>query len=519
MANLSTSQSCVSDTFSGLSLFGAEVLSVNTDFVTGYSFPIPDGWRYSQSSVVVDNATFCNVTVTYTHPGQNDTISAEVWLPLEEVWNGRLQAIGGGGWVAGRFVLSYAGMAGAIYDGYATASTDAGLGADSSPDSWVLLSPGNLNLVDLDNFGQRSLGDLAVITKKVIEEYYGRPADYSYWNACSNGGRQASILAQQYPDAYDGIISAAPALYWAELAVTSVWPTVFMDFTKQYPRNCELDQITSLAIAKCDALDGVKDGLIADVDACRVAFNPWDYVGTRFNCWDTASDMKISSAAASVAEASWNGPRYSNDDFLWYGYDIGVNLSVVAETTCSNNGTCVPAGRSTAAFWYLQFVARDLTADIAILTHAQYDQLFLTLRKTFAGSVEAAEPRITRFQEAGGKMITYHGLADPSITPNSSLHYYQEVSQLFPNVTEFYRYYRVPGLEHCFGGNGGQPVHLFDQLREWVENGTAPEATPITVTLPTNGTMDEILCPWPQKALLRQSCTGATSIIDCWSCQ
>lgn len=160
MASLSTSQSCVPDTFSAISLFGAEVLSVNADLVTGYSFPVLDGWRYSQPSVTVDNATFCNVTVTYTHPNQNDRINAEVWLPLEENWNGRLQAIGGGGWVAGRFVLSYAGMAGAIVDGYATASTDAGLDTNSSPADWGLVSPGNLNLVDLDNFGQRSLGDL-----------------------------------------------------------------------------------------------------------------------------------------------------------------------------------------------------------------------------------------------------------------------------------------------------------------------------------------------------------------------
>jgi hypothetical protein len=164
MTNLSASQNCIPNTFSNLSLFGAEILSINADLVTGYSFPVPDGWRYSQPSVTVDNATFCNVTVTYTHPNQNDTINAEVWMPLEDSWNGRLQAIGGGGWVAGRFVLTYAGMAGAIVDGYATASTDAGLGSDSSsPATWGLVSLGNLNLVDLDNFGQRSLGDLVSI--------------------------------------------------------------------------------------------------------------------------------------------------------------------------------------------------------------------------------------------------------------------------------------------------------------------------------------------------------------------
>ena len=244
----------------------------------------------------------------------------------------------------------------------------------------------------------------------MIEEYYGRPADYSYWNACSNGGRQASILAQQYPDAYDGIIAAAPGLYWAELAISSIWPAVYMDLTNQYPRNCELDQLTSLAIDRCDGLDGVVDGLIADPEACRATFNPWEHVGTLFNCSDTSEAMKISAAAAAVANATWSGPTFANGDFMWYGYEIGTSLSTAAGTACFDDGTCIPAGRSTAVFWYLEYVARDLSANVTSLTRAQYDQLFLTLKKTFAGTLEAAEPRITRFQELGRKLITYHGL-------------------------------------------------------------------------------------------------------------
>ncbi|RKU47864.1 hypothetical protein DL546_008627 [Coniochaeta pulveracea] len=518
MANLSTGfQGCIPDTFSNVTLFGAQIQAINANPVTGYSYPVLDGWRYSQPSVPVENATFCNVTVTYTHPGQNDSITAEVWLPLEDSWNGRLQAIGGGGWVAGRFVLSYAGMAGAIVDGYATASTDAGLSSDSSLVDWGLASPGNLNLVALDNFGQRSLGSHH---QTGIEDYYGRPVDYSYWNACSNGGRQAGVLAQQYPDAYNGIIAAAPGLYWTELAVSSVWPAVFMDVTKQYPRNCELNQLTTLAIAECDGLDGVKDGLIANPEECRATFSPWDHVGTRFTCSDTNATMAISTAAASVAEATWDGPKYSNGDFMWYGYEIGVDLSTAARTTCGTNGTCVPAGRVTSVFWYLEYVLRDLTANVTSLTHAQYDQLYLAMKRAFAGSVQAAEPRISGFQQAGGKMITYHGLADTSITPNSTLHYYQEVSHALPNITDFYRYYRVPGLGHCWGGNGGQPVHLFDQLRQWVENGTAPEASPVTVTLPTNETMAEVLCPWPKQAVLVQDPHGDfANTTDSWLCR
>jgi feruloyl esterase len=245
--------------------------------------------------------------------------------------------------------------------------------------------------------------------------------------------------------------------------------------------------------------------------------------------------MEISPAAASVAEAIWSGAKFSNGDFMWYGYEIGVDLSTAAGTTC--NETCVPAGRSTAAFWYLEYIERDLTANVTTLSHAQFDQLYLALKKTFVGSLEASEPRITRFQEAGGKMITFHGLvsasptsepanfdknmtdlarpkSDPAITPGSTLQYYKSVLEVVSNVTDFYRYYRVPGLGHCWGGNGGQPVHLFDQLRGWVENGTAPDSIPVTVTLPTNNTMGQVLCPWPKKAVLKPSELNST-----WACE
>jgi feruloyl esterase len=114
-------------------------------------------------------------------------------------------------------------------------------------------------------------------------------------------------------------------------------------------------------------------------------------------------------------------------------------------------------------------------------------------------------------------MLTYRK-ADNAITPESTLHYFQEVSSALDNVPDFYRYYRVPGLEHCSGGSGGQPVHLFDQLRAWVENGTAPGASAVTVTLPSNGTMEQLICPYPQKAVYQRGCGRRSSSEGCWKC-
>lgn len=429
MALISPIHSCTPATFPSVSLFGADILTVEASVVTGYDFDIPAGWRYSQPAIDVQNATFCNVTVTYTHQDQGDSVVAETWLPVDS-WNGELQSVGGGGWVAGRFYLTYAGMAGALHDGFATATTDGGVGSASTPATWGLVSPGNLDLVDLDDLGQRSLGDLvstapikapdntrlananeqAIISKQVIREYFGQPPSFSYWNACSQGGRQAATIAQQFPTAYDGIIAAAPGLYWAELAVGSSWPSFYMDLTQQYPRGCELTYLTAQAVAACDGLDGVVDGLIAEPEACLQLFNPSAYVGDVLTCSDTGLNMTLSTAAVAVAEATWAGPRFSNGDFMWYGYEIGHDLATAAGTTCDKNATCVPTGRATLAFWYTLYVLKDLNANVTTLTHGQYDTLFRTLKKTFASSMEAAEPGLFDFANAGGKMITYHGL-------------------------------------------------------------------------------------------------------------
>lgn len=135
-------------------LFGANILSLTSN----YSSYGPGAYNSNHPAVSVDGIDFCNVTVTYTHTGHDDRIHVETWLPLE--WNDRLQAVGGGGMVAGRFTLSYLFMSGAIGQGYATVSTDAGVSTDPSGYAeWVYLSPGNMNVYAMQNFGSVAIND------------------------------------------------------------------------------------------------------------------------------------------------------------------------------------------------------------------------------------------------------------------------------------------------------------------------------------------------------------------------
>jgi hypothetical protein len=413
---------CSSSAFTLPSLYGSQFLTLEANLVSNYSlgFPIPEGWRYSQPSIDVNDATFCNVTVSYTHPGENDNVYVEIWLPLKENYNGRLQSIGGGGWTAGRFTLSYAGMIGAVYDGYATATTDAGLG-DSSFIDWALISPGNTNLYALQNLGSVSLNDEAVIVKHFIEEYYGRPPTYSYWNACSQGGRQGSMLAQRYPKAYNGIIAGAPAIHWSEVLLSSMWPGFYMDSTGQFPNSCQLNYLTSLAIRECDADDGVQDGIIADPDACLAKFDPTAHIGTRFTCGMYNSTQVVTNATVDVARALWNGPRSSTGKQLWYGYNIGTDLSSLAATNCTINGQCSSSAISTTVGVDLAFVTKDLSANVTgdDVSHKRFDQVYHYFKQQFDSLIGTHDPDYSDFKDAGGKIITYHGLVSVSFAQDS----------------------------------------------------------------------------------------------------
>lgn len=181
-----------------------------------------------------------------------------------------------------------------------------------------------------------------------------------------------------------------------------------MESTQQFPRGCELDEITSLAIASCDELDGVKDGIISDVDACRQSFDPFKQIGKSFHCSGTNSKIKISHAAAAVANASWSGPRFSDGRFMYYGFEIGTALSEVAPTKCTGD-TCVGT-RQDFAFAYQAFVNRKVTTELTNITARDFDTLYRNVKLLYASNLETNDIDLRDFRDAGGKMITFHGL-------------------------------------------------------------------------------------------------------------
>ncbi|WJG36198.1 tannase and feruloyl esterase-domain-containing protein [Fusarium oxysporum Fo47] len=405
---------CDPSQFGYSSLFGAKFSSLQAKLVTNFALDVSLGPGQPNLTYSEENTNFCNVTVTYTHPGYEDAVSVETWLPVDN-YNGRLQAIGGSGWVSGRHPVTYWKMASVAGDGYATVTTDAGVEQNlANPDPWALESPGNLNLVALSNFGHVALHDEAVIAKDLIKQLYGKPPAYSYFNGY----------------AYDGIMAAAPAMNWSPF----------------------LNQLTALAVSTCEELNLAKGGVITEPEACLITFNPKKHVGEWFQCSDTESKMEISEAAANVALATWHGPTFANGRFLWYGFDIGSDLSSI--------------GQESIATWVRDFIQKDPTSNVTSLTRSGFDTFYRSLKFSFGTMLETGEVDLSDFRRKGGKLITFHGLEVLDFSNGST--------------ANFYQYYRVPGLQHCSGGASSPPLELFSQLRQWVENGTTPNTLHFT---------------------------------------
>ena len=195
---------CVASSIAKPTVFGAEVISINATVYDSYE-GIPEN-------------NVCYVTVTITHPGTGDSVNNFIALPLTG-WNGVFQGIGGGGYAAGLL----ANMANQTILGYSTGATDAGhiTTANSTQDasSWALISTGNVNQYLLLDFARRSLYDMTVIGKAVSESFYDSAVKRSYWNGCSTSGRQGLVMAQYYPDDYDGILADAPAIQWNDFTL------------------------------------------------------------------------------------------------------------------------------------------------------------------------------------------------------------------------------------------------------------------------------------------------------------
>jgi feruloyl esterase len=433
---------------------------------------------------------FCRVAMTI-RPSSDSDIKVELWLPA--AWNKKFEANGNGGWTGS---IAAATLAEGLSRGYATAMTDTGHEGGSA--SFALGHPEKL--VD---FGYRAVHEMAVKGKAIIKAFYGEEPKYSYWNGCSAGGRQGLKEAQMYPADFDGIIAGSPGLNWTGRSAQAVWiaQATHKDEASFVP-NTKFAAIHNAALEACDAKDGVKDGVIDDPTRCN--FDP-----KTIECQGADAPTCLTAAQVETVRKIYSSvinPRTRQEIFPGHepGSEMGWN------TMASAN----PFGLGTDLFKYV--VYKDANWDYKTF---DFDAGWEATRKT-AGDLDAMDANIKPFLSRGGKMIQYHGWADPQIAPRSSVNYYKAVLESQGGASQVmgsYRLFMVPGMAHCGGGDGTSTFDMLTALEQWVEARKAPDR--IEASRTRDGKVDRTrpLCPYPQVAVYKGS--GSTDESANFACQ
>lgn len=494
---------CDPSTFSFPEILGAKLIDVAANEVHNYSTSSILPGTDIPASAPID---FCNATVTYTHPGWNDTINVSLWLPLEG-WNGRLLGVGGGGFAAS---FGYVYQTAAVDKGFVAVATDSGhasgQAAATNPSPWAVKSTGNLNLPLIEDFASRTLGELSTIAKHVTRDYFGSGPSYSYFTGCSGGGRQGLELAQTFPEAFDGILAAAPAIYFDTFLVSQYWPTLLMKQQNITLPQCEVQAFTKAAIEQCDRLDGLEDGIISHPELCE--FDTHAMVGRNFSC--DGEQRKYTEAGAKVVEAAWSG--FISSEISWPGVEIGGDLteSVIVTGCAESDPSCFASKLWTGML--ANFVVADPDFDPSTLSTEKFAHLLARSVAMWRSKLGSVNPHLHRFQEAGGKLITWHGTADPTIPPKGSEKYYHDVLAHNDNVSDFFRHFEAPGVGHCSGGPGPLPNAALEQLMAWVENKTAPAT--LEASSASTG-LRRPLCPYPSRQVYLGGNANETTSFAC----
>jgi feruloyl esterase len=420
-----------------------------------------------------DLPAFCRVQATLT-PSADSDIKIEVWLPASG-WNGKFQAVGNGGWAG---IISYGPLGAAVRRGYAAASTDTGhLGGSAS---FALGHPEKLT-----DFAYRAVHETTVAAKAIIANFYGNGPRYSYWNGCSTGGRQGLKEAQRFPTDFDGIIAGAPANYQMHLHVWSVAVAQAMHKESgSYISSEKYPAIHKAALEACDALDGLKDGLIQDPTRCH--FDP-----KVIQCAGEDSPTCLTAPQVEAARKLYTSVKNSRT-----GAEIFPGMEPGSELGWAGLAGPNAAAVATDTFTYL--VYKDPNWDWRTMNP---DTDTPRADKNDNGLIDAIDPNLTPFFSHKGKLIMYHGWSDPLIAPGNSVNYYGSVAKKMGSKSaDEIRLFMVPGMGHCGGGEGPNTFDLVTALEQWVEQGQAPEQ--IIASHSQNGTVDRTrpLCPYPQVA-------------------
>jgi Tannase and feruloyl esterase len=417
--------------------------------------------------------------------GQEFGIGFALALPDPSAWNGDFMMQGGGGGngiVAYPAGANYVGDKPALSRGFAVASTDTGHKAKTGPFDFSFMRDQQAYL----DFAFLANAEVAGVAKQIIAHYYPKPAAYSYFVGCSTGGREGMILSQRYPTVFNGIVSGDPAMRTglSNLAIAQWIPVAYNQAApKDASGKPQIDKFltdsdrtlfTDALMKKCDAKDGVADGMILDPLGC-------DFDPVVLACKSGRSESCIAPEKITAIKKAFAGPKnaYGTQVYPGFLYDAGIAMK---------------GGVS----GLLALGTHGLFGPYTTATEIDVDKLALHASDPL---VEPASTNLSTFSLNGGKLIFFHGDSDPWFSPLDTLGYYKSLAETnggTEKVDEWSRIFLVPGMAHCGGGPALDHFDMLTAVVEWVEKGTAPDS--VIATGQAFPDRSRPLCAYPKHA-------------------
>ena len=485
-----TSAATTCENLASLALKNARITSAQ--IVAAGAFVAPGAPARGGANPYANLPSFCRVSATLT-PSSDSDINVELWLPASG-WNGKFQAVGNGGWAG---TIPFTAIAAGLSTGYATAGTDTGHTGGNA--DFALGHPEKM--IDL---GYRSIHEMTVQSKVIINAHYGTPAKLAYYNGCSQGGRQGLAAAQHYPEDFNGIVAGASA--WNQMrmhaARTELNLQVNKDADSVIPRT-KYAMINNAVLKSCDELDGVKDGVIENPAKCT-----FDYAALTCKGGDAPDCLTRGQVEAAKAMTSpLKDPKTGK--ILFEGH-----LMMGSELGWATLGGPQPLGLSVSGLQNVVF--QDKTWDFHKLNASTDIEL---ASKSDGGATYTGDANLKPFFDHGGKLLMYHGWSDPQVNPLNSVTYYDNVVKTVgkKQSANSIALFMIPGMNHCSGGPGTDTFDKVGVLEKWVEKKETP--TRIVASHLTAGKVDKTrpLCPYDQVATYNG--TGDTNDAASFTCK
>jgi len=425
-------------------LAGGTLASVQPFEAGHYRPPVPDP-PYAPRIDYSQLSNFCRVA-GFLAPTKESQIGFELWLPA--AWNGRLLQVGNGG-AAGSIV--YSALADGLRRGYAVVNTDTGHMAPGGEFTWAKGHPELLT-----DFAYRAVHEVTEASRKLTTSYYAKPPSKSYWSGCSTGGRQGLMEVQRFPKDYDGVVVGAPAYDWAALMLLGMKIARHVGTPDGIPVS-KLSVLKNAYLQRCDLSDGVADRVVNQPSRC--SFDPAVTLCTESSGLECLNQGEL--AAARAAYAGVLGPS-GQVRFPGTGSGSELEWGLYASPQFHIGGS-----------FYQNVAAPNAAVDV---DSTDLDALLPVLQNA-SRAIVAANPDIHAFFAHGGKLLMYHGTTDGLIPYGSTENYFKQILQRAGTtvLTEHVRFFPVPGMGHCAGGEGVDQVDWLAALEQWENTNTPPE--------------------------------------------